>query len=147
MWAEWVTTGAEPADRAEYERSDLECSLGATRWALCPYFVYFCSMQKVWRLLRSKLAALFSMDLVVLTDQELICEGPRSEGRVMSGVLSLEGPVLHLRKCGKCFQYRALKGEYARHDTSLGPWTFTHQFLVHQSYQIHREQRGQFGAL
>ena len=57
--------------------------------------------KKVWRLLLSKPAALFSMDLRSLVRPENICEGPRSQGRVMPGVLFLDDPVLEARICGK----------------------------------------------
>ena len=40
-----------------------------------------------------------------------------------------------------------LKGEYARHVTSLGPQTFTDLFLAHQGNPIRRELSGRFGLL
>ena len=86
------------------------------------------------------------MDLVFLEAQELICKRPRSKGRVQPGVLFLQDPLLDLQKCGKRFQHRVLKEEYARLDTSLRPRTFADQFRSLQGYQIHREQAAAFQA-
>ena len=61
----------------------------------------------------------------------------RSEGRVQNGVPSFR--TLNWT-CGKSFQYRPMKEEYANLDAFLEHQTFADQLRSIQGYQIHRDR-------